>query len=71
MLRLVLAASSDVFRAMFMADFKERTAARVQIACTSAKAFAKFLDFLYADGCPDWEDCHLELLELAEQYQVP
>lgn len=68
--KMVLATASDVFRTMFTADFKEKTEPCVDLADTSAEALAKLLDFIYTDGVPDCDGCELELLELADMFQV-
>lgn len=55
---------------MFTGEFKEKTAERVTIEGVSKEAFSRFLDFLYTEDIGTWEGYELELLDLAERYQV-
>jgi hypothetical protein len=71
--KVVLAARSPVFRAMFSGEMVEARSTEVMIDDFSAAAVQAFVRFLYSDQCSRavLEDCAEELLPMADKYQVP
>ncbi len=69
--KLVLAARSDVFRAMFSHETtKEAITSEIEITDSSPDAIRQMLKFLYTDECEAMEDYALELLPLADKYNL-
>ena len=73
--KIVLAASSDVFSAMFShAGTRESRTSRVEIVDMDPRALEAFLQFVYTDDCEGaaWRsrEMVLRLLEAAEKYDV-
>ncbi|KAJ1523285.1 hypothetical protein ONE63_001164 [Megalurothrips usitatus] len=68
----VLCARSPVFRSMFTLDFKEKREMRVVVegAGATPAAVHKFLEFLYSNEVKDFEGLELDVMLLADRYQV-
>ncbi|XP_026280190.1 uncharacterized protein LOC113207730 isoform X1 [Frankliniella occidentalis] len=70
--RAVLAARSPVLDAMLSGDnFKEAREGRVDLVDFSIGAVKKFLEYVYTNEVNDWDDDELEILQLADKYEVP
>eukprot|EP00747_Dinoflagellata_sp_TGD_P167689 gnl/TRDRNA2_/TRDRNA2_192555_c0_seq1.p1 gnl/TRDRNA2_/TRDRNA2_192555_c0~~gnl/TRDRNA2_/TRDRNA2_192555_c0_seq1.p1 ORF type:complete len:350 (+),score=73.28 gnl/TRDRNA2_/TRDRNA2_192555_c0_seq1:79-1128(+) len=70
--RLILAARSPVFRAMFLTGMRERRAGKVFIEDVTEEAVKCMLDFAYKDRCPDLEEDNIfDVLKLADKYDMP
>ena len=69
---LILSLRSDVFRAMFTADMKEKTSKEIIIDDFSSDAVSKMLTFIYTGGCDVNEEPNLaeELFRLADKYNL-
>jgi speckle-type POZ protein len=69
--RAILAARSDMFKAMLTTDSIEKTKGEVEIKDCSAGILRHFLKFVYTDCLDDERDYNsTELLILADRYQV-
>jgi hypothetical protein len=66
----IFTARSSVFATMFSSDFKEKTSAKSTIKDISPEAFLDFLNFLYTDSVKDIKSYLVELLAIADQYEV-
>jgi len=55
---------------MFTGEFKERSAKQVEIKDISKEAFQKFLGFIYSCEVELTADDVIELLDLANKYEV-
>lgn len=70
--RLVLAARSPVFKAMFLTGMREKRMGKVIIEDASPEAVQCLLDFAYKDACPSLDEaCVFDALRLASKYDVP
>ncbi|KAK3917239.1 Kelch-like ECH-associated protein 1B [Frankliniella fusca] len=69
--RVVLAARSPVLNKMLTGSFKEAAERCVKLEDCSREVVEKFLEFLYTDLVIAWESCVVELMELADMYDVP
>lgn len=65
--KIILASQSSVFKKMFD---KERSNELKSLKYCSQKAFAIFLNFFYSGNLESDDDCMLEVLELAVQFEV-
>ncbi len=69
--KLVLAARSDVFRAMFSHETtKEAITSEIEITDSSPDAVRQMLKFLYTDECEAMEDHVFGLMPLADKYNL-
>lgn len=68
--RVVLAAASPVFRAMFTAGLRERGLAEVPIEGVHPRAMERLVEFAYTAAVAVGERCVLPLLHGALMYQV-
>ncbi|XP_053789008.1 kelch-like ECH-associated protein 1 [Vidua chalybeata] len=68
--RVVLAAASPVFRAMFTAGLRERGLAEVPIEGVQPRAMERLVEFAYTAAVAVGERCVLPLLHGALMYQV-
>lgn len=69
--RMVLAARSAVFKAMFRTDMREKRAGLVILEDVSSDAVKCMLDFAYKDACPHLDEaCVLDTLQLANKYNI-
>ena len=70
--KVVLAASSDYFRAMFTCNMKEHDMSRVLLRGVDGAYVKRIVDYIYSGELPfqDWQD-GLELLKMAVFYQIP
>lgn len=70
--RLILAARSPVFKAMFLTGMREKRAGKVVIEDVAPEAIKCMLDFAYKDECPDLdEDTIFDTLKIANKYDMP
>lgn len=70
--RLILAARSPVFKAMFLTGMREKRVGKVVIEDVSAEAIKCMLDFCYKDECPELdEDSIFDVLAVANKYDMP
>lgn len=67
--KMVLAAQSSVFNAMFETDMEERKTNHTKIDEFTAGAFEKFLCYIYTGRIPDETDA-VEVFRIAVKYQV-
>ncbi|KAK3930686.1 BTB and MATH domain-containing protein 43 [Frankliniella fusca] len=68
--KLVLCARSPVFRSMFTLNFKEAKEMVVHVKDARPEAFDKFLEYLYSGQVQDFEQMELQILLIADRYQV-
>jgi len=70
--KVVLAACSDYFRAMFTSPMMEHNLDTITLHGVDGSYLKRLLDFIYSGELPidDWEDA-LELLKLGVFYQIP
>ncbi|XP_026291554.2 speckle-type POZ protein homolog isoform X4 [Frankliniella occidentalis] len=67
----VLCARSPVFRSMFTLDFKEAKEMVVTVEDAPwPEAFEKFLEYLYSGQVQDFEQMELQVMLIADRYQV-
>lgn len=70
--RLVLAARSPVFKAMFLTGMREKRVGKVIIEDASPEAVKCLLDVAYKDACPSLDEaCVFDTLRLASKYDMP
>jgi len=70
--RLILAARSPVFKAMFLTGMREKRIGKVVIEDVSPEAIKCMLDYAYKDDCPDLdEDILFDVLKIANKYDMP
>mmetsp|Transcript_23235 Transcript_23235/g.75132 ORF Transcript_23235/g.75132 Transcript_23235/m.75132 type:complete len:271 (+) Transcript_23235:246-1058(+) len=70
--RLILAARSPVFKAMFTTSMREKRLGKVEIDDVSPEAIKCMLDFVYKDECPNLsEENILDVLKIANKYDMP
>jgi len=70
--RLILAARSPVFKAMFLTGMRENRAGRVVIEDSSPEAVKCMLDFAYKDECESLDEANIiDVLKIANKYDMP
>ncbi len=70
--KFILAARSDVFKAMLCQDkFKEGQNNEIEIVDSRPESVQQMVNFLYRDDCEDMEKHVWSLLPLAEKYNIP
>lgn len=70
--RLVLAARSPVFKAMFLTGMREKRVGRVVIEDASPEAVKCMLDFSYKDECDNLDEASIfDVLKIANKYDMP
>lgn len=65
-----LSARSPVFKAMITGDFQEKSKNQAKLTDFSPESFLDFLNFLYTDNVQDIKTHVLDLLQMANLYQV-
>ncbi|XP_038633731.1 kelch-like ECH-associated protein 1A isoform X1 [Scyliorhinus canicula] len=68
--RIVLAACSPVFKAMFTSNLKERQAPEVKIHCIHPMVMERLIDFAYTSRVSVSAQCVMQLLLASTMYQV-
>ncbi|XP_067824674.1 kelch-like ECH-associated protein 1A isoform X2 [Heptranchias perlo] len=68
--RIVLAACSPVFRAMFTGNLRERQAPEVRLEGIHPRVMERLIDFAYTSRVSVGEQCVLQLLLASTMYQV-
>lgn len=68
--KAILAARSPVFRAMFKHEMIEAKQNQVTITDVQPKVFAELLRFIYTDSVKDLDTMALELLQVADKYDL-
>jgi len=68
--RSVLAAASPVFRQMFASGMREATEQRLEVGDAPPKAVSAMISFIYTGEIEPYTDDFVELLLLADKYQV-
>lgn len=70
--RLILAARSPVFKAMFLTGMREKRIGKVVIQDISPEAVQCMLDFAYKDACPGLDElCIFDALKIGNKYDMP
>lgn len=70
--RLILAARSPVFKAMFLTSMRENRAGRLVIEDSSPEAVKCMLDFAYKDECESLDEANIvDVLKIANKYDMP
>ena len=68
--KLILAAASPVFEAMFKKDTKEHLDSCVNIEDMDSDVFEVFLHFIYTNQVDELDEMYLDLLAVADKYDV-
>ncbi len=72
--KLILAARSDVFKAMFSRheqNYQENQTNTVNIVDSTADAVRQLVNFIYTDDCQQMKEQVSDLLPLADKYNIP
>lgn len=70
--RVILAARSPVFKAMFLTGMREKRIGKVVIEDVSPESTKCMLDFMYKDKCPDLDEASVfDVLKAANKYELP
>lgn len=70
--RLILAARSPVFKAMFLTGMREKHFGKLVIEDVAPEAIQCMLDFSYKDDCSELdESCIFDTLKVANKYDMP
>ncbi|CAO1409249.1 unnamed protein product [Diamesa hyperborea] len=68
--KIILAARSPVFKAMFSTNMEEARSNETVITDVSSESFGEFLNYLYSGKCPNLEVYAMDLLVIADKYEI-
>ncbi|CAO1379408.1 unnamed protein product [Diamesa serratosioi] len=68
--KIILAARSPVFKAMFSTNMEEARSHETVVTDVTNESFGEFLSYLYSGKCPNLEVYAMDLLVIADKYEI-